>query len=495
MEETELKTQKAALQSARVLREQRNLDAAATICNSLLRQHPDHLCALQLLALIFIDQGNYLQALTCLARAEIVDPVNWETLTALAETYLRLGSTELAEQAILRARKIQPKNPVGFILEGEIKRERNEFIESIDLFRSALSHQRDNILARIGLARSLAETRLHEEAGQIYTGLLKGGVLDPDIILAASMLPAEFVTIDLIQAIEKGKASPRIDRAELERVEPFIKAVIFDRTGNYAEAWRAMVQGNQTMSRLTKHSIEAQKIRQNAWLADLKNARDHIKTDSDNTTSLFILGPSRSGKSTLEFLLSSIQGVHAGGESSIVTDSINLSFQRNGFSPCLESRLMPPALLADFRSVYKERLTLIGNSKQIFINTSPHPITNAGWIINNIPNVKIVCVKRERLDLMLRIFMKLYTAANEFSYDLEAIGCYLDWYEKMVDILAEKFPKCVRVVNYNEIIDHPNVVRNEVASLCKLEEPANLPVHPGHDRGCGLPYADFLRGL
>src|ERR1700704_3304020 len=88
------------LDEAEQLRQQRKLDRAQKICESLIREHPDYMAAQHTLGLIYADRNNYQRALQCLVQAAMLNPDSWKTLTALSGVYLRLGANEMAARVL-----------------------------------------------------------------------------------------------------------------------------------------------------------------------------------------------------------------------------------------------------------------------------------------------------------------------------------------------------------------------------------------------------------
>jgi Flp pilus assembly protein TadD len=73
---------------AKQLRQQKKLDRAQRICESLVREHPDYVAALHTLGLVPADKENCEQALNYPVRAAMLNPRAWATLTALRGIYV-----------------------------------------------------------------------------------------------------------------------------------------------------------------------------------------------------------------------------------------------------------------------------------------------------------------------------------------------------------------------------------------------------------------------
>src|SRR5579863_4498295 len=145
------------LQQAEQLRQVGRLDQAQAICESLLERHPHYWGALHTLGLTLADKENHKEALNYLVRAQMLDPQNWMTLTALSGVYLHLGAMEMAARTITQAMRIEPKDPSVLLMRADIYREECEYELARDTYRQALAANPDLFAAAIGLAWCCAD--------------------------------------------------------------------------------------------------------------------------------------------------------------------------------------------------------------------------------------------------------------------------------------------------------------------------------------------------
>ena len=108
------------------------------------------------------------------------------------------------------------------------------------------------------------------------------------------------------------------------------------------------------------------------------------------------------------------------------------------------------------------------------------------------PNVRFIFVKRNLDDITFRIFMKKYAQGFAFAYDIGTIREYVTWYYSMMDVIAEKFPKITLMVNYEDMVANPAATLAAAAELCGLGPPEGTLPEIGDDRGCAVPYAQYL---
>jgi Flp pilus assembly protein TadD len=479
----------ARLQQAEQLRLEGELDRAQAICEGLVRQHPSYLAALHTLGLIHLHKGDYQRALDRLVRALMCDPQNWGTLTALSAAYLRLNATEMAAQTLERARAAKPEDVSVLLTLGEIYTEDREYELARDVFLQALTLEADLAPAATGLATACSYLGQFAEAARLLEGMIERGQRSLDVLVVLASLPAA-VGVDLLA--ELGKiAREDYDKAEFESFAAFVQAAGLDRAGRAAEAWEHVVPANRAIFLTRRDELRAGAEWERASLARLRElpvrTEVHASGSDEWPLSLFILGPSRSGKTTMERLVGTLEGVKRGYENPGVDNAVRRTFQT---AALLIDRF--ERLPAEFRPVccdlYRKELARRAGSAKVFTNTHPGRIHDAALMSSVFPNTRFILLKRNIEDNVLRIFMRRYSRGNAYSYDLQAAYDHVVWYHQMIDLLAQKLPRIVRVITYEDMTADPAGALRIAADLCGLEMPRG-PLPPvGDDRGCAQPY-------
>jgi tetratricopeptide (TPR) repeat protein len=457
-------------------------------------RYPDYYGALYTLGLIYADKRQYPQALGYLVRAVMLNPRSWKALTALSTVYLELGASEMAAQTLEQARAVEPRNAGIFATLGEIYRAEREYELAYDAFHSALKLEAGLDIAALGLGTTCMHLGRFAEATKAFEGLVKRGNRSLIGLAALAEVPSSLVSVDVLAELQKITPDKNTNRAEFDVAVAFIKAAALDRAGNPSEAWQALTAANRSLYLARKEDIRAVNETQHAALEDLKQKR--IKPfpprSSGNTISLFILGPSRCGKTTMETLIAQLEGVKRGYENPIVENAVRRTFQLAGLLTERAFELLPSALDAQCREGYVDELVRRSGSAKVFTNTHPARIYDAARIASVFPNVRFIFIKRGRDDNLLRIFMRRYAVGNSFSYDLKSARDHIEWYHTMIDTLAEKLPKISRVIRYEDIIANPESVLRTAADLCELSVANMSPSEIGDDRGCSKPYEGLV---
>lgn len=484
------------LQEAEQLRGSGQLAQARAICEKLTAQYPDYMGALHTLGLICADMRDYPQALGCLVRATMLNPRDWRTFTALSGVYLAMGALEIAAQTLEQAAKINPEDAGIFTTLGEIYRNQREYELAAEAFRKALSLDRARWAAEIGLADCCVQLGEFAAAAAAARNVVKQRPHSIRPFYLLTSLPAAFVKLDLLPLIGKTVRGKNETEIDYESSVHFTRAAALDRAGRHEEAWRHLVAANKMMFATTREACVrtfqiTEKIFERVSASPVK-ARDGVPGEGKHAISLFILGPSRSGKTTMERLMGSISGVKRGYENPIASNALRRAFQTAGTLTSNYYESLPPSLEPLCREIYLEELERRAGSARVFTNTHPTQIIDAARIAAICPNARFIFVKRNLDDIALRIFMHRYAQGFAYAYDLGAIRKYVSWYYQMMDVIAQKLSRITLVIQYEDMIANPVAALAAAAELCGLEPPQGPLPEIGDDRGCAEPYRQFM---
>jgi tetratricopeptide (TPR) repeat protein len=484
---------RAQLEEAERLRCLGQLDRARTLCEPLVARYGDYFAALHTLGLIYFDKRDYPVALGLLVRAAMLNPRSWTTLTVLSDVYLRLGAREMAAQTLEQARRIKPKDPDILVMLGEIYREEREYELGRDAYREALALAPSLEAAAMGFGTCSLHIGEYSEAATAFEGLYRRGVRTVDVLYWLCLLPAALVKVDVLNAVGKLARRQGEDEAKFDSAVAFIRATALDKAGRHAEAWEQFVSANRAIFQGKRKDLPGQAESKRLTIESLrKNAIRPAKRAGAHPVSLFILGPSRSGKTSIESLLATVEGVKPGYENPIVGNAVREVFQTAGFLHVEPFERLPPQFHPLCRELYLEELARRAGSAKVFTNTRPGHLFTAGSIAAIVPNARFILVKRNLEDNALRIFMRKYNRGNSYAYDLKTIREHLTWCHDMMDVLAEKLPHIVRVIHYEDMVADPAAALRTALELCGLAMPAKPVPEIGDDRGCALPYRQLM---
>jgi tetratricopeptide (TPR) repeat protein len=494
--ENPLREARELLEQAESLRQQRKFDRAESICTSLVRRYPEYFGALHTLGVILADKGDHRRAVGYLAQAAMFNPRSWFTLTALAGVYLHLRATEMAARTLEQALALKPTEPSILVTLGEIYQQDREYELARDAFRKALEAEPGMEEATYGLALACAALGAPAEAMEALEILLKRGVRSLAVLTALVRMPMSIIRRDVLADLDQVVRRADEDKTKFKIDTAFVRAAALDKAGRHAEAWTQALEANRPVAAQMKKELANNAIERKARLKGLQassvKAKSPAAGDEKWPISLFILGPSRSGKTTMEALASTLDGVRRGYENPSVDHAISRTYQAAGLITLTSIHYLPPQLYPEVREIYLEELARRAGPSRVFTNTHPDYLADAALFPVILPNVRFIFVKRNPDDVLLRIFMRQYKAGNAYSYDLKAAREYIEWYYKMIDLLAGKLPDITRVIQYEDMVADPAGALGIAADLCGL--PLNHGPLPeiGDDRGCAEPYREFM---
>lgn len=482
------------LDEAERLRLDGKFKSAQKICMDLIKEYPNYVAALHTLGLANAGLENHDQALNCLVRAAMHNPRNTQTLTALSGVYLELDAPETAAYTLEQARAINPKDANVLVTLGEIYRAQMEYERAKSAFAEAQQVEPELVPAIAGYGWACSSLGENRESIAVFEDLLKRQTAKFEPFSALAVLPGALLNVDLLVELQKYLDGPDTSDSD-ETMIAFVRASALDRVGRHDEAWKTLHAASRTMFEGMQEPFTRAVERQNKTMELLRaNPIKPANSDIDDAhpISLFILGPSRSGKTSLEGLVATLDGVKRGYENPCVDASIRHTFQDAGLLTNRYFEVLPPQLYPQCREQYLDELRRRADGAKVFTNTHPSRMNDAALMSVVFPNVRFIFVRRNPDDTALRIFMRHYQTGNAYSYDLKATYDHIAWYHEMADLMAEKLPDHVRIINYEDMVDDPAGALKVAAELCGLPLPDGPAPPIGDDRGCAEPYRKLM---
>ncbi len=485
------------LEEAERLRKLGQLNRARSICERILQRYPDYVAALHTLGLVHADKSDYAKAMPCLVQAAMLNPEDWTTLTALSGVYLRLGARKMAARTLEQALRLNPDAPDILITLGEIYREDREYEAASGLFRRVLTLEPSLHDVNMALGDVCSELGELAEAAEAFATLLPYRPNSIKLLYSLGELPPSLVKANLLPMVEKSRPDAKDDTAEFDSSRAFARAAALHRAGSYGEAWNCLIEANQYHSPLVKEACEKEMEFRKVLLEGIRKAPEPKRlsgTHGDaHAASLFILGASRSGKTTCERLVSALNGVKRGYENPIIENAVTRTFQTAALPSRQNVVELPPSLDEMCRQFYVEELERRSESARVFTNTGPGHVTGVLRFASIVPNARFLFVKRDLNDITLRIYMKKYLRGNVYAYNVATIHEHVAWYNEMIDVLVDRLPDVSAVIQYEDMIADPSVILISAAELCGMETHNGPMPELGDDRGCGKPYEALMR--
>jgi len=171
---------------------------------------------------------------------------------------------------------------------------------------------------------------------------------------------------------------------------------------------------------------------------------------------IFILGPSRSGKTTLEQALGK-------------NPKIKLFYEAHKVIPKSDAHLDLNRPI-DFEEVFFEKESkLISQGYEAITCTDPSLLYSVIYLADKLPNSYFVFVSRNKKDVAPEIFTTNYREGHVHSYDPNIIMSYLNFYRIASYNIKTKIPNRVMHCSFDEIVESPSNVVNSISDLTSID--------------------------
>lgn len=470
-------------------------DQALQICADLIDKHGEHFAALFISGLIYKARRRFGMAVGMLSRAIVANPTHWQAMASLAYCCGELKSHELAATYYKSAMELNPSDPTLRVNHAESLRRAGALEEALAGFETALSLQADLGNAKIGRARCLTELGREAEAAHDLIQIVRDGHLQQVALIELSVLPSVLSAETITKWSPDDAVFPIADQSRVDREAlEFVKGLRLHYLGRYEEAWRVFLGVNRVID--ARVSAEYERLRsteiQVMALAKSGDGSRLAQISEPSFTNLMILGPSRSGKTTLEMLLRNVRGVQLGHENFSVEKTVRSTMQNKGMLVSTLLEVMPPELHSQFARNFVSITERMVAGKKVLTNTNPSRVLDVYRLLAVVDNLKVIFIRRDKFDNIIRIFMKRYLNANSYAYNLRKIADHVEWYNEMADVMAAKFPDRVLQMQHEEIIKAPKKAISDACAFLGLPcESVAIAALTG-DCGISGPYRAFM---
>jgi hypothetical protein len=327
-------------------------------------------------------------------------------------------------------------------------------------FKQSIALQADFIEAHSNLGNTLQELGSLKEAQESYTQAL---ALDPESATAAQnmvKLPLGQLNLKILDLCEKvffGQSESVKNQASYY----FSQANLLKHKGLIDQSFDEFCKANKFRWKEVEEQFEK---RDRAYTDNLNRIRQWTPNLPElvegRLTKLFLLGPSRSGKSSLEHLLSKSSQVKPLYEGISYSGLSKGSVNRKD---CCE------------KLVFQGEDELLRQGYTVATSTAPDNIFNADYLIDILPNTYFLIIKRDLRDVAPEIFINEYAKEHFYSYNPNGISIYLSVYNKICEELALKVPDRCITINFEDFINSPEDTIERIGALvCRNFEVGHL---------------------
>ncbi|MFL2892451.1 MAG: tetratricopeptide repeat-containing sulfotransferase family protein [Candidatus Pelagibacter sp.] len=175
---------------------------------------------------------------------------------------------------------------------------------------------------------------------------------------------------------------------------------------------------------------------------------------------IFILGMPRSGTSLLEQIISTHSEVFGAGELNTMP---KIFYEANW-----NEKTNPEELFKFVRREYLSNIEKIQTSKRLLIDKMPFNFFSVGFILNSIPEAKIIHMSRNPMAVCWSNYRSNFfdNIGMDYAHKLESIAEYYIIYNEMMNFWREKYPMSLIEVDYDKfVLDYETNSKSVIAKI------------------------------
>jgi tetratricopeptide (TPR) repeat protein len=457
------------------LRDQKKAAESEPVYLKALALKPEDPSTLNNLALALMELDREEEAVQILTRSSALDPRNGRTCVYLSSALFSLERMEEAAAALQRALALVPDDPDAHNLHGRILLDESKPEQAVASFRTAIAKKPDMVDAHNNLGNALKELGRVDEAMEAYYTARriepKATAVFINLVDAKSFKSAD--DPDLVAMEELAKELPSMSEDDQMQMH-FSLGKAYGDLKRYGDSFEHMLQGC---------AIKRTKIdyaeKDTLWLYDRirevmspELMRSKAGGGDPTDVPIFILGMPRSGSTLIEQVLASHPKVFGAGELKDFDKVVKTVHGPDG-NVIAYPEFVPSFEAAHFRRMgaqYLRRLRDYSADAPRITNKMPSSFFYVGLIHLALPNARIIHTMRNPVDTCLSCFSKLFSGAQDFSYDLGELGRYYRKYAELMEHWRQVLPPGVMLdVQYEEVVEDFETQARRIVAYCGLE--------------------------
>lgn len=207
--------------------------------------------------------------------------------------------------------------------------------------------------------------------------------------------------------------------------------------------------------------------------AQIQHRQFERSSGFDDDSAIFVVGMPRTGTTVVERMLTQASNVHSLGE---LQDFALLTKQlsKDNSNKILNNNVLNNLDNINFELLGKTYITkarALSNGSDKFVDKMPLNLLYTQIILTALPNAKIICLNRNPLDTIMSNFKQLF-ASNfslyHYALSLQDTYSFYKQFKKLAGHYVKAYPENFMVVNYEELVEQPDVIGKEVFAFCNI---------------------------
>jgi len=448
------------------------VEKAEKITRETLREYPDDVDGLRLLASIANKMEQRADAIVLLERAVQIKPRFAGAWGDLAETYTESEDYGKALDAVQRVIKLQPKLPFGHMIRGSILGKMDDHEGSIKSYKSALKIEPQHIGSNMGMGNILKTIGHYDDAVAAYKKCIEAQPMFSEAYWSLANLKTYTFEESEIEKMEEHIQNPDLPPAS-KAFFHIALANAKEKQKNYGEAWYHFFTGNELRRQTEVYdSVTTQVTHETlmeTFTIDFVTSTKGKGCLSD--APIFILGLPRSGSTLVEQIIAShskVEGTRELPDISLLGRKLT-KMKPPGIKYPDAVKHMTDEEKIEFGEDYLKTSMRYRTDKPHFIDKMPNNFAHIGFIKTILPNAKIINAQRHPLDSCVSSFKQLFYKGQSWSYDLFEIGEYYLEYVRLMKHWHEIYPNEIYNIQYEKLIENQEEETRKLIEYCGLE--------------------------
>ena len=430
------------------------LKDAEKLAISISQEFPNHQFAWKALGVIFAQTGRNSEAVHANQTAVSLSPQDAEAHSNLGNVLKELGKLDEALASYKQAIVLNPSFAEAHYNLGITFKAQGRLDEALASYKQAIVLNPSFAEAHSNFGSTLQELGRLEEAKASW---IQAITLKPDFVDGAQnlvKLPVGQLDSDDLNLCEK-TFEFLVGSQEYQIKSFFFQGNLLKHRGFIEQAFNLFCKANKLKFAVDKGRVTVDAMKINDSLMRIEKWAPRVPVlDVKRLAKLFIIGPSKSGKSSIEHILNESSNVKTLYEI-IKHDELvkNIGCEKDSSEPLFENLF------------YQSESNLFSQDYRVVTSTNPGSIFYSDYLLDMLPNTYFIIVKRDFRDIAPEIFTSEYNIENFFSYDANEISKYLDFYFRVYETLALKVPDRCLTVSFEDIIQTPEDVVDQISRL------------------------------
>lgn len=391
---------------------------------------------------LYIRSACFSKAVNCSEMASQLFPNDESTWGMLAQSCFEARAPDQAIKAVESLLKLNPNNFEGKVLYANMLSGKGDFEHSEKLLRDVLSVAPWHSVA----CSVLSKCKKHEKNGDQVLALFD-------------------------RAIATKNPEPQEDPEAKARVL-YAKAKIHNDQSCYSEAWKQAEQANAIKSKLSPFN----QVEYTRFIDLLINQFSKVDYDQNNSGSnrepIFIVGMPRSGTTLTEQILSLDENIYPGGEKRGLDYALLMTFKGQDYLQGIEKadRTEFQELATRYHRYYSAFSNFSGDR---IVNKVPANYLHLGIFKMMFPNLKIINMQRNPLDVSVSIFFEHFSERLNYTNNMADIILVYKEYKRLMAFWETQFKENIINISYHDMTENYEENKQKIIDFCNLKIPEN----------------------